>query len=131
MTRPLPVVPPIPVTLVERLMRLGMQAVLFVYAKGGPPLEYVVPRMAAHARVHLLALTEIPYTRAVTWQSSVASVRHVTVEYETDLADLIAHRAMEVQAGAVLTFSESAVAAVAEACTVLGCGRRRQRCQGE
>ncbi|MFF6984670.1 acetyl-CoA carboxylase biotin carboxylase subunit family protein [Streptomyces sp. NPDC008343] len=97
-----------------------MQAVLFVYTKGGPPLDYVVPRMAAHAQVHLLALTEIPYKGAAAWQSFLASVRHVTVEYETDLADLIAHRATEVRAEAVLTLSESAVVAVAEACTVLG-----------
>lgn len=97
-----------------------MEHLLFVHAKGGPPLEHVVPRIAAHARVHVLAFSELPRTGAALWQSSVASVRHVTVEYETDLVDVIVRRAKAVRAGAVMTVSECAVVAVARACTELG-----------
>ncbi|MBV7696552.1 acetyl-CoA carboxylase biotin carboxylase subunit family protein [Streptomyces sp. TRM70350] len=97
-----------------------MDHLLFVYAKGGPPLEHVVPRIAAHARVHVLAFSELPRTGAAFWESSVASVRHVTVEYETGLVDVIVSRAKAVRADAVLTVSECAVVAVARACTELG-----------
>ncbi|GAA3116697.1 hypothetical protein GCM10010521_00590 [Streptomyces rameus] len=96
-----------------------MAKVLYVHAKGGPPVGYALDRVAARAAVHLLALSELPAGVAEHAEGLCASV--VRGEAGTDdLVELIASRAREVGADAVVTFSEYAVVAVAEASRRLG-----------
>ncbi|MER6401203.1 acetyl-CoA carboxylase biotin carboxylase subunit family protein [Kitasatospora sp. NPDC059973] len=97
-----------------------MSSILFVHARGGPPLEYAVPRMAAHGEVHLLALAPLPQVTADTWRPACASVTEAPPSGGTALVELIADHAERVAAQAVLTFSEYAVVAVALACRRLG-----------
>ncbi|UNO43293.1 ATP-grasp domain-containing protein [Streptomyces sp. MST-110588] len=97
-----------------------MSKVLFVHAKGGPPLGYALSRVAARSAVHLLALSALPGAVAAPAANLCASV-HVPDEAERrDLVSLIVSRAQAVGADAVVTFSEYAVVAVAEACEKLG-----------
>ncbi|MEU1071806.1 MULTISPECIES: ATP-grasp domain-containing protein [unclassified Streptomyces] len=96
-----------------------MSKVLLVHAKGGPPLGHVLSRTAARAEVHLLALSALPPVVADSARRLCASV--VTADaHRSDLVSLIVSRARTVGADAVLTFSEYAVVAVAEACEALG-----------
>ncbi|MFC0598322.1 ATP-grasp domain-containing protein [Streptomyces palmae] len=97
-----------------------MSTVLLVHAKGGPPLGHVLSRAAARADVHLLALSELPPAVAASAGSLCASVMRPTEAQRSDLVALIVSRAEAVGADAVLTFSEYAVVAVAEACEALG-----------
>ncbi|WP_309235525.1 ATP-grasp domain-containing protein [Streptomyces sp. TRM64462] len=93
---------------------------LFVYAKGGPPLSYAIARISAHATVHILALAPMPSPDREAWEPHCASVVHVPPGTEDDVVRLIADRAGAVGADAVMTLSEFAVIAVAEACEKLG-----------
>ncbi|MFK8912153.1 acetyl-CoA carboxylase biotin carboxylase subunit family protein [Streptomyces sp. YS-3] len=96
-----------------------MSKVLLVHAKGGPPLGHVLSRTAARAEVHLLALSALPPVVADSARRLCVSV--VTADaHRSDLVSLIVSRARTVGADAVLTFSEYAVVAVAEACEALG-----------
>ncbi|MFI9024200.1 acetyl-CoA carboxylase biotin carboxylase subunit family protein [Streptomyces sp. NPDC053560] len=97
-----------------------MSTVLLVHAKGGPPLGHVLSRAAARAEVHLLALSALPPTVAESATNLCASVVMPTDAERSDLVSLIVSRAEAVGADAVLTFSEYAVVAVAEACEALG-----------
>ncbi|POX56295.1 ATP-grasp domain-containing protein [Streptomyces sp. Ru71] len=97
-----------------------MAKVLYVHAKGGPPIGYALPRVAARSEVHLLALSELPADRAAGVRGLCASVVARGAADEGDLVELIASRAREVGADAVVTFSEYAVVAVAEASRRLG-----------
>lgn len=97
-----------------------MSKVLLVHAKGGPPLGYVLSRAAAKSHVHLLALSALPASAADAAASLCASVVTPAEADRTDLVSLIASHARAVGADAVLTFSEYAVVAVAEACEELG-----------
>jgi len=94
--------------------------VLFVYAKGGPPLGYALSRVAARSAVHLLALSALPPTVAASADRLCASVLRPSEPERRDLVSLIVSRAQAVGADAVVTFSEYAVVAVAEACEKLG-----------
>ncbi|MGV9273581.1 ATP-grasp domain-containing protein [Streptomyces griseosporeus] len=97
-----------------------MAKVLYVHAKGGPPVGYALPRVAARAEVHLLALTELPAGSAApirAWCASEVTAGDVAAD---DLVATITSRAREVGADAVVTFSEYAVVAVAEAARRLG-----------
>ncbi|WP_420855551.1 ATP-grasp domain-containing protein [Streptomyces kanamyceticus] len=93
---------------------------LLVHAKGGPPLGHVLSRAAAKAQVHLLALSALPPAVAGDARGLCASVVTPTDAERGDLVSLIVARAKAVGADAVLTFSEYAVVAVAEACEALG-----------
>lgn len=106
-----------------------MSTVLFVHAKGGPPLGYALSRVAARSAVHLLALSTIPPTVAPAVERLCHSVRGPAETERDDLVSLIVSRAEAVGADAVVTFSEYAVVAVAEACAKLGLAgsRRLQR----
>ncbi|MEU3842707.1 ATP-grasp domain-containing protein [Streptomyces sp. NPDC028635] len=95
-----------------------MAKVLYVHAKGGPPVGYALPRVGARSEAHLLALSELPAGRAL--EGHCASVVARGAAWEDDLVDVIASRAREVGADAVVTFSEYAVVAVAEASRRLG-----------
>lgn len=97
-----------------------MSKVLFVYAKGGPPLGYALSRVAARSAVHLLALSALPPTVAASADRLCASVLIPAESERRDLVSLIVSRAQAVGADAVVTFSEYAVVAVAEACEKLG-----------
>ncbi|MFG2526890.1 acetyl-CoA carboxylase biotin carboxylase subunit family protein [Streptomyces sp. NPDC048516] len=97
-----------------------MSKVLFVYAKGGPPLGYALSRVAARSAVHLLALSALPPTVAASADRLCASVLSPSEPERQDLVSLIVSRAQAVGADAVVTFSEYAVVAVAEACEKLG-----------
>ncbi|MFE3886782.1 acetyl-CoA carboxylase biotin carboxylase subunit family protein [Streptomyces lydicus] len=97
-----------------------MSKVLFVYAKGGPPLGYALSRVAARSAVHLLALSALPPTVAASAGRLCASVLSPSEPERQDLVSLIVSRAQAVGADAVVTFSEYAVVAVAEACEKLG-----------
>lgn len=97
-----------------------MSTVLLVHAKGGPPLGYVLARAATRADVHLLALSPLPPTVAASAGDLCASVTTPADAERSDLVSLIVSRARAVGADAVLTFSEYAVVAVAEACGALG-----------
>lgn len=97
-----------------------MSKVLLVHAKGGPPLGYVLSRAAAKSQVHLLALSALAPAVAGPAASLCASVVTPSEAERADLVSLIVSRAREVGAEAVLTFSEYAVVAVAEACEELG-----------
>ncbi|MEU6996579.1 ATP-grasp domain-containing protein [Streptomyces sp. NPDC046465] len=97
-----------------------MSTVLLVHAKGGPPLGHVLSRAAAKAQVHLLALSALPPATTGTARRLCASVLTPTAAQRRDLVSLITAHARAVGADAVLTFSEYAVVAVAEACGELG-----------
>ncbi|MFG2652570.1 acetyl-CoA carboxylase biotin carboxylase subunit family protein [Streptomyces sp. NPDC048436] len=97
-----------------------MSKVLLVHAKGGPPLGHVLSRAAARAEVHLLALSALPPTVASSARELCAAVVTPTDAHRSDLVSLIVSQAKAVGADAVLTFSEYAVVAVAEACEELG-----------
>ncbi|MEU2794329.1 ATP-grasp domain-containing protein [Streptomyces sp. NPDC007100] len=97
-----------------------MSTVLLVHAKGGPPLGHVLSRAAARADVHLLALSALPPSVAASAERLCASVVLPADAERADLVSLIVARAEAVGADAVLTFSEYAVVAVAEACEALG-----------
>ncbi|MEV5281709.1 ATP-grasp domain-containing protein [Streptomyces sp. NPDC051993] len=97
-----------------------MSKVLLVHAKGGPPLGHVLSRTAARAEVHLLALSALPPVVAGSARRLCASVVTPADAQRSDLVSLIVSRAEAVGADAVLTFSEYAVVAVAEACEALG-----------
>ncbi|MEU5900140.1 ATP-grasp domain-containing protein [Streptomyces venezuelae] len=97
-----------------------MSKVLLVHAKGGPPLGHVLSRTAARAEVHLLALSALPPAVAGPARRLCASVVTPDETHRSDLVSLIVERAETVGADAVLTFSEYAVVAVAEACETLG-----------
>ncbi|MEU8530820.1 PEP/pyruvate-binding domain-containing protein [Streptomyces sp. NPDC048629] len=94
---------------------------LLVHAVGGPPLDYVMPRAAAHADVHVLALSPLPEVTKDRWLPYCASVTEtVPAEPGDDLVAAIVDTARQVRADAVLTLSEFAVVAVADACHELG-----------
>ncbi|OEV31823.1 l-amino acid ligase, partial [Streptomyces nanshensis] len=97
-----------------------MSTVLLVHAKGGPPLGHVLSRAAARAEVHLLALSALPSAVDASARGLCASVVTPAGTERFDLVSQIVSRAEAVGADAVLTFSEYAVVAVAEACEVLG-----------
>ncbi|MFF9815075.1 acetyl-CoA carboxylase biotin carboxylase subunit family protein [Streptomyces sp. NPDC014006] len=95
-----------------------MAKVLYVHAKGGPPVGYALPRVAARSEVHLLALSELPAGHPLSELCASVVARGATGA--DDLVELIVSRAREVGADAVVTFSEYAVVAVAEASHRLG-----------
>ncbi|MFF8897807.1 acetyl-CoA carboxylase biotin carboxylase subunit family protein [Streptomyces lydicus] len=97
-----------------------MTTVLFVHAKGGPPLGYALSRVAARSAVHLLALSTLPPAVAASAGRACESVTTAAGPERGDLVSLIVSRAREVGADAVVTFSEYAVVAVAEASEKLG-----------
>ncbi|MYR85610.1 ATP-grasp domain-containing protein [Streptomyces sp. SID685] len=97
-----------------------MSQVLYVHAKGGPPVGHALTRVAGRATVHLLALSGLPVGVREDAARLCASVVTPSRAEHADLVELITTRARAVGADAVLTFSEYAVVAVAEACRRLG-----------
>lgn len=97
-----------------------MSKVLFVHAKGGPPLGYTLSRIAAKAEVHLLLLAPLPENMEVRPDSLCSSVIYSTEREREDLVSLIVETALNVTAEAVITCSEYSLIAVAKACERIG-----------
>lgn len=100
----------------------GRKQILLVYAKGGPPLEYAAPRIAARGDVHLLTVRQpAPHTVGL-WAGHCASVIVPPSNeiHGEDLVEYIKQTALRVRADAVMTLSEFALIAVADAARELG-----------
>ncbi|MFE2449351.1 ATP-grasp domain-containing protein, partial [Streptomyces sp. NPDC059426] len=80
-----------------------MSKVLFVYAKGGPPLEYALSRVATKAEVHLLVLSPLPPSAHEVATRLCASVVAPVDTASQDLVALITAQAQAVGADAVFT----------------------------
>ena len=96
--------------------------VVLVYAPGGPAPSYALPKVSSVATVHLLALAPLPPTaaRIADWHcASVIDASRDALRGDA-LVDRIVATAVATSAQAVLTFSEYAVVAVAQACERLG-----------
>nr|BFD89326.1 hypothetical protein KitaXyl93_06860 [Kitasatospora sp. Xyl93] len=97
-----------------------MNRILYVYVKGGAPLEYAFPRIAACGELHVLALAPLPTTGEDVWRPSCTGIELVPDAPRGDeLVDLIVEHAKAIGADAVLTLSEFAVLAVAHAASRL------------
>ncbi|GAA3182182.1 ATP-grasp domain-containing protein [Nonomuraea roseoviolacea] len=96
-----------------------MNTILYVYAKGGAPLEHAFPRIAGCGELHVLALMPLPDTGAESWRAHCASITEVHAGGEAAVDEIVRH-AKAVGADAVLTLSEFAVLAVAHAADRLG-----------
>jgi biotin carboxylase len=93
-------------------------AVLLVYGRGGPALEYLLPRLAGRAIVDVLVVGE-----PQAWQRELIDrlCRRVTEAGPgTALTEEIVRVATAWRSDGVLTFSEYCVVATAEACRRIG-----------
>ncbi|WP_343446641.1 ATP-grasp domain-containing protein [Micromonospora schwarzwaldensis] len=91
---------------------------LLVYGKGGPALEYLLPRLTSRAIVDVLLVGEPqPWQRELLFRLC-RRLHHARPD--APLADEIVAHATAVRADAVLTFSEYCVVPTAAACRRLG-----------
>lgn len=102
------------------MSELPLDRLLFVYNKGGAPLEFALPAAAQVAEVHVLAFAELPQHTRHLWESAVTSIKDATNTKQVDLVDTIVSAALELGAGAVITLSEFALLAVEQAAARLG-----------
>ncbi|MEV6841515.1 ATP-grasp domain-containing protein, partial [Streptomyces sp. NPDC051133] len=98
-----------------------MKKILYIYVRGGAPLEYVFPRLAACGELHVLAFAPMPKAAEGTWRPCCATITMIggTPHGEETVARIVTH-AKAIGADAVLTLSEFAVVAVAQAALRLG-----------
>ncbi|WP_405059375.1 ATP-grasp domain-containing protein [Kribbella sp. NBC_01505] len=99
-----------------------MKKILYVYVKGGAPLETAFPRLAACGELHVLALSPLPEAAKAIWEPCCTSISvHPggLTPGEPVVEAIIAH-AQEIGADALFTLSEFAVLAVANAADRLG-----------
>jgi biotin carboxylase len=99
-----------------------MSRILYVYVKGGAPLEHAFPRLAARGELHVLALMPLPEVAEGEWRPHCAEITELQGEVPRgdELVDLVVNHAKEIGAEAILTLSEFAVLLVAHAATRLG-----------
>lgn len=99
-----------------------MPGVLLVYARGGVPPSYAIPKVAAIAETHLLVITPLPRSAVPVAVDHCSSVTDVSGERlrADELVAKIVHVARALAVDAVLTFAEFALVSVAEACQQLG-----------
>jgi biotin carboxylase len=99
-----------------------VQTVLLVHAKSGPPPSHAIPKVAAVAETHLLAVTPLPPAARVAADRCCASIVDVSAERlrGEPLVSRIVTEARRRRADAVLTLSEFAQLAVAQAAEQLG-----------
>lgn len=99
-----------------------MPKILVVCARTGTPLNWLLPSVAARAELHLLALGRLPVTGREGWEPLCASITDCTEEEHSGdaLVELIMRHARRLGVQAVMTASEYAVIAVAEAARRLG-----------
>ncbi|MBP2479311.1 biotin carboxylase [Crossiella equi] len=95
--------------------------ILYLYVKGGAPLEHVFPRIAGVGELHVLALMPLPEAAREEWRPACTDI----VEWDTQvrgeaLVDLVARHAKDIGADAILTMSEFAVLLVSEVAQRLG-----------
>ncbi len=100
---------------------------LYVVGVGGPPFEYVLPRLGRHADVHALVFVTLGKQQADELRRECAGVRfyephrkHGENQGNCNASDDIVNEARRIGASGIITFSEFAVIAVAEACSRLG-----------
>ncbi len=95
----------------------------FVAGLGGPALDYALPRLRDRGELHVLALTDpSPFAREE-FRAQCATVTDFRVTAATshhELVDIVERFARGCGADVLLTFSEYAVHAVADACERLG-----------
>ncbi|WHT23013.1 hypothetical protein N8J89_18655 [Crossiella sp. CA-258035] len=98
-----------------------MKKILYVYVKGGAPLEHVFPRIAGCGELHVLALMPLPETAEADWRPACTSITELTTDARGEaLVDLVTAHARELGADAVLSMSEFAVLLVAKVAERLG-----------
>ncbi|MER6628968.1 ATP-grasp domain-containing protein [Streptomyces sp. NPDC000987] len=99
-----------------------MARVLLVHARAGAPPEYTIPKVAAVADTCVLAVTPLSATARSVADTCCETVVDISDSrpHADQLVEHIVAAAHRVGADAVLTFSEFAVIAVAEACQRLG-----------
>jgi biotin carboxylase len=94
---------------------------LWVIGAGGAPFEYALPRLAALADVYAFAATGINAEQEALlgqWCSDV--IRFDKVEPREDITTALIEAGRRYGVHGIITFSELAVIAVAEACLALG-----------
>jgi biotin carboxylase len=96
--------------------------ILFVYGRGGTPPGYLLPQIAEHAELHLLALAPLPEADRDDWEVVCASITaREQGEHDGDaLVTLITEHARRLEVQAITTASEFLVVAVAESARRLG-----------
>jgi biotin carboxylase len=93
-------------------------AVLLVYGKGGPALEFLLPRLVSRALVDVLLADEPQGWQREMFERLCREV--VAADPAAALPDEIVRAATVLQSDGVLTFSEFCVVATARACLRLG-----------
>lgn len=99
-----------------------LPGVLLVYARGGVPPSYAIPKVAAIAETHMLVITALPPSAvpvAVNYCSSVTDVSGQRLRAH-ELLDKIVQVARALAVDAILTLAEFALVSVAQACQLLG-----------
>ncbi|GAA2827300.1 ATP-grasp domain-containing protein [Crossiella cryophila] len=95
--------------------------ILYLYVKGGAPLEHVFPRIAGEGELHVLALMPLPEAGESEWRPACTSVTELATEARGEaLVDLVVEHARALGADAVLSISEFAVLLVAKVAQRLG-----------
>ncbi|MFY1587089.1 ATP-grasp domain-containing protein [Micromonospora sp. WMMD734] len=102
--------------------REHVKRILFVHGRAGTPLQYALPRVAARAELHVLAISPLPTGGAEAWRPACASIVEAWQDRPRgeDLVELIMRHAKHVGADAVLCLSEYLVLAGAVAAERLG-----------
>jgi biotin carboxylase len=96
--------------------------IVLVVSRGGPPLEFSVPRIAERGEVHMLALQPPPSHTEDLWRpycTEVVPAWHWEAQGDELVAAIVAET-KRIGADALLTLSEFGVLAVAEAAGRLG-----------
>lgn len=95
--------------------------VLWVIGAGGPPFEYTLPRLAARADVYAFIAAEISAGQRSLLEQWCADIADLDVaERGSGISRAIEKASRRFDVDGVVTFSEFAVIAVAEACSRLG-----------
>jgi len=99
-----------------------VKKILYVYVKGGAPLETAFPRIAACGELHVLALSPLPEAGKEIWEPCCTSVTVHDGELTPGepVVEAIIAQARALGADALFTLSEFAVLAVANAADRLG-----------
>lgn len=98
-----------------------MKKLLWVVGAGGPPFEYVLPRLAALADVYAFVASGVsPLQRSLLAQWCADTTDLDGTARQGGIADAIVAASRRYGVDGIVTFSEFGVIAVAEACSVLG-----------
>jgi len=99
-----------------------VKKILYVYVKGGAPLETAFPRLAACGELHVLALSPLPEAAKAVWEPCCTSitVHPGGLTPGEPVVEAIIEHAQQIGADALFTLSEFAVLAVANAADRLG-----------